>query len=131
MINDIFRNEGRGVCLPKYYHGTYAYARRMSPDVIKFREDSTTNQKVYSTLRDETIRLLYKKVNNYFKVFLDTIEPEKRSKALIITHMAYDLLSYKDFAVLDLLESHTGALKPRNLWSTKYVKMTESLELYL
>ena len=41
-------------------------------------------------------------------------------KALIITHIAYDLFSYRIFSKLDLLESHTGKIKDRSLWYTKY-----------
>ena len=37
-----------------------------------------------------------------------------------MTHQAHDLLSYSKFKRLDLLESHTGKLKKKNLWYTKY-----------
>lgn len=128
MINDVFKNEGGNVCIPRYYHSTYAYPKRMSSEVVRFRMDTTTNQKNYTALRDETLRLLYKRVDNYFKVFSDTVSPERRTKSLILTHMAYDLVSIKDFDRLDLIESHTGVLKSRQHWNTKYFKMSVSLE---
>ena len=40
-------------------------------------------------------------------------------RALILTHMPLDLLSRYGFAQLDLLESHTGAIKPPAQWYTK------------
>lgn len=42
------------------------------------------------------------------------------AKALILTHFPIDLLNYGKFKELDLLESHTGILKKRPDWYTKY-----------
>jgi hypothetical protein len=47
------------------------------------------------------------------------LKPETKSDSLILTNYAYDLLSYKHFNKLDLLESHTGVLKPKSMWYTK------------
>jgi hypothetical protein len=41
-------------------------------------------------------------------------------RALIISHYPYDLLSYYQFEKLSLLESHTGQIKERSKWYTKY-----------
>jgi len=40
-------------------------------------------------------------------------------RALLISHYATDLLSRNKFSTLRLLESHTGAVKPRSQWNTK------------
>ncbi len=40
------------------------------------------------------------------------------------THLACDLLSYRTSLKLQLLESHTGELKKRLVWNTKYKKIT-------
>ena len=37
----------------------------------------------------------------------------------MLTHVAYDLLSYNKFNTLHLLESHTGKCKDISLWWTK------------
>ena len=39
---------------------------------------------------------------------------------MILTHYPADLLPYKDFKKLDLLESHTGKLKTYINWYSKY-----------
>lgn len=41
-------------------------------------------------------------------------------KALMISHYPYDLLSHSRFEKLSLLESHTGQIKDRSKWYTKY-----------
>ena len=67
----------------------------------------------------KVIELLFKDTDENFH-YKDLIKPNGRSNALIITHIPYDLLSYVNFNRLDLLESHTGKLKPKHLWNTKY-----------
>lgn len=47
-------------------------------------------------------------------------------KAIIITHIPYDLLSYRKFNKLDLLETHTGILKTRKDWYTKYFPVPDT-----
>lgn len=45
---------------------------------------------------------------------------EKNLKGIILTHFPIDLLVYTEFKSLLLLESHTGVIKDRSLWYTKY-----------
>lgn len=54
--------------------------------------------------------------------FDSEIRPTKATqrKALIFTHVPYDLLSHTLYSRFDLLESHTGVLKDRIRWSSKY-----------
>lgn len=42
------------------------------------------------------------------------------NRAIVLTHMSIDLLNRHQFALLVLLESHTGKLKTRNEWYTKF-----------
>lgn len=44
------------------------------------------------------------------------------TKPLIVTHLPVDLLSAHHFTGMTLLESHTGAIKPRLQWNTKLGK---------
>ena len=93
------------------------------------RGDKTKNQLQYTSIQNETI----KKVLSYCKkehpdefdvrIFPLKISAEKQDKmfkVLILTHYPYDLLSRKEFKDLELLESHTGKIKPFNQWYTKY-----------
>ena len=42
------------------------------------------------------------------------------NRAVVLTHMPVDLLSRHQFELMTLLESHTGKLKTRNEWYTKF-----------
>lgn len=57
------------------------------------------------------------------KHFSNDIKYNKEDLALIFTHVPWDLLSYKNFIKMDLLESHTGLIKTRKSWNTKYFKL--------
>ena len=54
--------------------------------------------------------------------FRNKLKPNKLppQTAIILTHIAFDLVAYKDFKSLTLIESHTGAIKERSEWYTKY-----------
>jgi len=55
----------------------------------------------------------------------DTHKLEKtKDKVLITTHISPDLLCYKFVPNLELLESHTGVVKTRKEWNTKYPRST-------
>lgn len=90
----------------------------------QLRVDSTERQQHYKLLQDKSIQLLldYVQDNNIGDVYLFPLKltPKQKTKALILTHCAYDLVSYKAFEELQLLESHTGKVKPRSMWYTKY-----------
>lgn len=87
-----------------------------------FKQDHTDLQKTYRALHDNSIQLVlhhFGKVD-FLKIFKSEIKSVNHSKALIITHVAHDLLSFNNFSELHLLESHTGILKKKHQWYTKY-----------
>lgn len=86
------------------------------------RRYTTEKQKAYKALHDAAIQRciqLWPDMNQSIRI-LDMSLPGVKQRALIMTHVPYDLLSHRYFERLDLLESHTGLLKRRNLWYTKY-----------
>lgn len=44
---------------------------------------------------------------------------------LILTHQPHDLLAYKYYDKFSLLESHTGVVKDKTIFNTKYVSMSK------
>jgi hypothetical protein len=58
--------------------------------------------------------------------FNTTISPKGNVKALFLTHVPYDLTNYSNFEKLDLIESHTGVLKSRYEWYTKFYKLGDA-----
>jgi len=126
VINNLFNNEGMGICKPYYYYSTYDEIIKHPPhDSVRTRQDKTDFQKFYTFKLVKALELLFKGRDDLFKLS-DIINPKAKVDALIISHIPYDLLSYVNFHRLDLLESHTGKLKPRHLWNTKYFPVGDS-----
>lgn len=122
VIESIFSNEGQGLIHPTFYFCTYD-RQYLHPThkAIKLRMDHTPTQKFQQFLLMETMKLLFKRHEGRYILKLDdTLTPKEYKKSLIMTHFPYDLLSYTNFNQLDLIESHTGKLKTRSLWYTKY-----------
>lgn len=55
------------------------------------------------------------------RVFKNKIIRPEYNDTVILTSYAYDLISEKSFSKLDLIESHSGKIKPKSLWYTKYL----------
>jgi len=90
---------------------------------VDLRRDNTPKQKEYTALMTRTIQSVIKrtpKENDYFLLFNHELKPKQRNDAVILTHIPYDLVSAPSFGSLVLLESHTGKLKTKVLWYTKY-----------
>jgi|JFJP01.1.fsa_nt_gi hypothetical protein len=120
VITSLYKNEGNDICKPYFYHCTYEkVVSKYSAKKIQFRQIKTEKQKEYERKYAETIKFILKD-NEFIKKFNSDIKPIVNCKALIMTHVPYDLISYKKFSQLDLLESHTGKLKSRYEFSTKY-----------
>lgn len=104
-----------------FYASDYSGLKQKHPHA-SLRIDKTAKQILYTETLKKAIGHVFKqfdKKDETIKHFSLSIEPKPTAKALVLTHYAYDLLSYKNFRTLDLLESHTGILKPRALWYTK------------
>lgn len=87
------------------------------------RKDNTELQKQYTTILKQAIQLVIDQaaLTNPIVVYDLKLTPKPQEpKTIILTHYAYDLLSAKSFVELILLESHTGKLKPKSQWYTKY-----------
>lgn len=119
VIQSLFSNEGNNLCKPVFYSCTYKHLKSSSNKAVKFREDKTEAQKLYTAKQEKIFHLLLKLTDELF-TFDSEIKPTQRHKSLIMTHIPWDLVSYKNFTSLSLLESHTGKLKERHQWNTKY-----------
>jgi len=130
FIKQILKEHGPHIKVRAYYCG-YRFIEKSFPHA-ELRIPNTEKQKA--------LDLCYRKAWEYTKNILDQAEVEsfifqgfmdKRfyEKTLIITHIPVDLLSYQNFKELSLLESHTGAIKGRNLWHTKFHNGKELIEI--
>jgi hypothetical protein len=118
VIPDMLR-EYAGYPVPvTYYFNNMNKLERKYPEA-ELRKDSTDKQKQYSDKLGDVMKVMLAERRDRFKLFDDQL-PGEAVKTLVITHIAYDLLSYKNFGELVLLESHTGKIKNRTLWYSKY-----------
>lgn len=85
---------------------------------------ASTAQQVHSFKLLDTC-MTHVKRNAMALSFSKDIHLERASSALVMTHVPWDLLSHGRFKRLDLLESHTGVIKTRKDWNTKYFKLPE------
>jgi hypothetical protein len=126
-IISILRDAGSQI-RPVFYISNYQDVDRKYRGAV-VRADRTDKQKKYSAHLKSTVSLLLGSLKSDqevdCKIFSLKIKSQSRCRALILTHHAYDLLGYKDFDKLDLIESHTGAIKSRDAWHTKYTNGKE------
>lgn len=88
------------------------------------KEDKTPLQKEYSSMEKRVIERLasmHETTKDYEFLKLDVAlrSPYPQQKVAIMTHIVVDLLELKNVSDIDLLESHTGAIKGKKLWYTK------------
>lgn len=82
----------------------------------KFKNPNTPNQVFYSALEFD----IYKEAEDFIEELkLFDVEIKGDKDTFILTHLPVDLLWYRNFPALSLLESHTGKVKKRTLWYTK------------
>lgn len=100
----------------QFYVNTYAFPTKTYQSTLRLQ---TTDQQIQ--LGSYTSYCLdHIKKQDEVKVFDNKLSYEVTSKALVLTHVPWDLLSHTKFHRLDLLESHTGLVKTRKEWNSKY-----------
>lgn len=119
IIRSLFNVEGQGLCEPIFFVPTYDYFYKNSKfRMIKFRQDNTEFQKLYTGKQSKVLFELVKR-KDIVKIDKD-LPVNGKKEALLLSHIPLDLLNYKHFNKFDLLESHTGKLKNRFTWNSKY-----------
>ncbi len=122
-IIDILIHEGEDKIKPYFYSRNYSLIKKtfFKAKVVKFNEPTTAKQIIAGNQITKTLKIL--KEDSEFSfihwVGLSLIDRINTS-AIMISHIPYDLLSWNKFNKLDLLESHTGILKTRKDFYTKY-----------
>jgi len=105
-----------------YYLPTYERLDREFKGAI-LRGANTDNQKAYAKLQSEVFEGLkpYMPMLQSHRVWVDVVDcipPKVEPQSLILTSFLVDLVTVAWDA--RLLESHTGAIKDRSMWHTKF-----------
>lgn len=109
--------ESGGKCQAVFYLNDYSTLPKRFPQA-KLRQPSTENQQIYQAIEQATLVRLLREPPVEIERFQTAIHGAF-GKALIVTHYAFDLLARYSFASLNLLESHTGKIKPPSQWNSK------------
>jgi hypothetical protein len=123
QIKRIVKDVTSDRCKVVFYVSNYANMQQKYPHA-KLRGERTEKQMEYMEIKRQTLQSLLKNLEQQggedIRVFALKIFPQQQHKTLIFTHFAYDLLAWKAFSAMDLVESNTGAIKKRAQWYTKY-----------
>lgn len=104
-----------------FYVNSYAFVQQTYPEKLR---KATTEQQTFSYhLVEECVKHIKKR--EMALAFSKDIYLERTSTTLLLSHVPWDLLSHGRFRRLDLLESHTGVIKTRKDWNTKYFKVPD------
>lgn len=119
-----------------FYYSKYEDLEHRLGSLVDLRHPKGPKQLEILELINKGIRSFAKRVNDEVKkhtapnslpsqtgveIFDDLPIPKSRLfNTLIITHIPTDLLAYKQFKKLTLLETHTGKQKPHDEWDSKF-----------
>jgi len=99
-----------------YYHTTHDSLDKCFPKA-HIKKVKTPGQLQYRVIERAVCKQLLD-LNNDIRV-MDVAVKGDDSDALMLSHYPVDLLSYKRFNGLRLIESHTGTIKGRDKWNSK------------
>lgn len=98
----------------------------MTPEVL-LRLDNTELQKIYTKRMVNVTRKVVASYNqptnpteNHILIPQNLLKDKDYRRTLMMTNFALDLCARRQFKNLELLETHTGKIKPYRLWYTKY-----------
>lgn len=107
----------------KFYINNYQFVKDHYDKDGKLRKSTTEKQLFINSIFDYCLNKLKKEDDvDYFS---NDIKYSKKDRVLLFTHVPWDLLSYRNFVKLDLLESNTGIVKTRKEFNTKYFKIPD------
>lgn len=107
----------------KFYVNNYQFVKNHYEKEGKLRKSTTEKQLFISSIFNYCLDRLKKEDD--VDSFSNDIKYSKQERVLLFTHIPWDLLSYKNFVKLDLLESNTGIIKTRKEFNTKYFKIPD------
>lgn len=119
IIEAVISEASEGKCSVEFYHCDYStITRDFGKSLPKLA--NTPGQKAAVALEHSTYMalktdiMMKPPISHFNRKF-----PDKGGRGLILTHFPVDLLNRYKFKSLNLLESHTGAIKPPALYNTK------------
>ena len=122
FINDLIKQNSNHLVNSVFYICNYNdLTKRFKLGTLRLPK--TALQLKYSSLYKKTLEVILKRSST--GKYREVIEFESKfscqgKEVLLVTHFPVDLLNHIKFKDLHLLESHTGVLKKKPEWHTKY-----------
>lgn len=128
MISKIVKEEVSPDLKVVFYCPTYASIRSVFKKAL-LRELKTDNQRIYAQVQSEVLLGIKQYIAQIASQgidlrFVENSPPRVENGSIIMTHHVVDLVDVPWDA--RLLESHTGRLKDRSMWHTKFAGKTDS-----
>ncbi len=119
VIEQVINEGSEGRCMVVFYHCSYdTLYKKFTKSLPKI--SNTVLQKDYDSLEKATLGELKESILSKPPIeYYDVKIALKGGKTLMLSHYPVDLLNRYNFQSLSLLESHTGAIKPPQIWYTK------------
>lgn len=118
MYREVADDQGQHKFKTVLYCPDYLGLTSRFPHAI-LRVDSTPNQVLFAKSMNTVLGQIIKNEKDLIKLYPLHISDPQPSNTLMLTHYAYDLTT-KVFDNLSLLESHTGSIKDKSRWHTKF-----------
>lgn len=120
FISELFQMENLNI---NFYINNYQYVKDTYDKENILRKPTTDKQLIIENIMKYCLDFISK--HDDVTLFTKSIKYKNTDQALLLSHIAWDLLSYDNFIKLDLLESHTGVIKSRKLWNSKYYPLPD------
>jgi len=114
-LTELFQSEN---LIINFYTNNYAFVKSTYEKEGILRKATTDKQMALDNIVKYCLDFISKQDD--VTQFSNAVSYNRGDQGLIFTHVPWDLLSYGKFVKLELLESHTGLIKSRKLWNTKY-----------
>jgi len=119
VIETTIEKIGKGRVGALVYFANYSKLPKEYPFAI-LKGPTTPKQVFYRQLEQDAFKHIQKEIDHWPIEMFDGLGLKGQyPKSLILTHCLTDLFSRYQFDHVDLLESHTGAIKPHTQWNTK------------
>ncbi len=122
MIPLILDDQSQGQLSAVYYLPSYRSVEKTYPNaILKSMSKKAYGRQHYEAIEQYCVAQLNAAAlrGEQTIAMVDTSLPPMDQKSVIMTHLPIDLLSYSKTDLVDLIETHTGVIKPRRLWFTK------------
>ena len=119
VIETIVSEISEGKCNVEFYHCSYKSIMSDFPKSLP-RIIRTPNQQAAAALERSTYTAFKEEIESKPPVdYYNRKFDDKGGDCLLFTHYPVDLFNRYRFRNVNLLESHTGAIKPPSVWNTK------------